>query len=120
MFYLQLPQSTLLLWRPVAVFLSFLAVLSALVAPASTLAEEVRTGKFGGLCLVNTATNTAGDADSAGSHCDLCGSFAIVLPNFTSQNLFSQPVQQAAGIDLPFDLAAAISGLPFIRGPPAL
>lgn len=120
MFYLQLPQSTLPLWRRVAVFLSFLAVLSALVAPASTLAEEVRTGKLGGLCLVNTATNTAGDAESAVSHCDMCGSLALVLPSSTGQAIPSQPGQQVAGNDLPFYLAAAISGLPFIRGPPAL
>jgi len=112
--------STLPLWRRVAAFLSFLAVLSALVAPASMLAEEVRTGKLGGLCLVNTATNTAGDFAPAGSHCDMCGSFALVLPAFTAQPLPSQPSQQVSGIDLPFDLAARISGLPPSRGPPAL
>jgi len=108
------------LWRRIAAFLSFLAVLSALIAPASTLAEEVRTGKLGGLCLVNTATNTTGDVESAGSHCDLCGSFALALPVFTAQTLPSQPGQQVAGVDLPFDLAASISGLPPSRGPPAL
>lgn len=88
------------------------------------LAEEVRTGKLGGLCLVNTAANAAsvgsGDAVPADSHCDMCGSFALVLPAFAAQTLPSQPSQQVAGIDLPFDLAAAISGLPPSRGPPAL
>jgi hypothetical protein len=116
--------STLPLWRRIAVALSFLAVLSALVAPASMLAEEVRTGKLGGLCLVQTAANTAvdgsGDTQPAGSHCDLCGSFALVLPPFAAQSIPSQPSQQVAGIDLPFDVAAAISGLPPSRGPPAL
>jgi len=115
-----LPPSVLPLWRRVAAFLSFLAVLSALIAPASMLAEEVRTGKLGGICLVNTASNVAGDAAPAGSHCDMCGSFALVLPSFTAQTLPSQPSQQVAGIDLPFDLAARISGLPPSRGPPAL
>lgn len=117
-------RSTLPLWRRVAAFLSFLAVLSALVAPAAMLAEEVRTGKLGGVCLVNTAANTAvdgsGDVTPTGSHCDMCGSFALVLPPFTAQAIPSQPGQQVAGIDLPFDLAAAISGLPPSRGPPAL
>jgi len=112
------------LWRRLATFLSFLAVLSALVAPSSMLAEEVRTGKLGGLCLVNTASATAadmaGDAAQAGSHCDMCGSFALFLPPFTAQTLPTQPDQQLAGIDLSFDLAARISGLPPSRGPPAL
>jgi hypothetical protein len=112
------------LWRRVAALLSFLAVLLALIAPASMLAEEVRTGKLGGLCLVNSASgiagDTVGDAAPAGSHCDLCGSFALVLPAFTAQTLPSQPSQQVAGVDFPFDRAAAISGLPPSRGPPAL
>jgi hypothetical protein len=88
------------------------------------LAEEVRTGKLGGLCLVNTASATAADmaddAAPAGPHCDMCCSFALVLPAFTAQTLPTQPGQQVAGIDLPFVLAAAISGLPPSRGPPAL
>lgn len=111
--------STLPLWSRVAAFLSFLAVLSALVAPVSMLAEEVRTGKLGGVCLVNTAANPGGDAAPAGSHCDMCGSFAVVLPALTAQTLPSQPGQQVAGVGLPFDLAARISGLPPSRGPPA-
>ncbi|MFN5938762.1 MAG: hypothetical protein ACK44C_00115 [Polaromonas sp.] len=116
--------SSLPLWRRIAAFLSFLAVLSALVAPAAVLAEELRTGKLGGLCQVNTASATAGgtadDAALTGSHCDMCGSFALVLPAFTAQTLPTQPDQQVAGIDLQFVLAAAISGLPPSRGPPAL
>lgn len=117
-------RSTLPLWRRVAAFLSFLAVLSALVAPAAMLAEDVRTGKLGGVCLVNTAANTAFDGSSdvtpTGSHCDLCGSLALVLPLFGAQAIPSDPSRQVAGIDLPFDLAAAISGLPPSRGPPVL
>jgi hypothetical protein len=50
----------------------------------------------------------------------MCGSFALVLPAFAAQTLPSQPSQQVSGIDLPFDLAARISGLPPSRGPPAL
>ena len=108
------------LWERIAAFLSFLAVLAALVAPASLLAEEVRTGKLGGLCLVNTAVDGSGDTTPSGSHCDSCGSLAFVLPPFAARALPSQPGQQVAGIDLPFHLAARISGLPPSRGPPAL
>ena len=95
-------------------------MLSALIAPATTLAEEVRTGRLGGLCLVNTAVDGSGDVVLSGAHCDSCGSFAFALPAFTAQTLPSQPCQQVAGINLPFDLAARISGLPPSRGPPAL
>lgn len=116
--------SSLPLWRRVAAFLSFLAVLSALASPASMLAEEVLTGKLGGLCLANTASATAadmaGNAAPAGAHCDMCSSFALVLPPFAGPSIPSQPDQQLSGIDLPFVLAAAISGLPPSRGPPVL
>ena len=95
-------------------------MLSALIAPATTLAEEVRTGKLGGLCLVNPAADGSGDVAPSGAHCDSCGSLAFALPPFTKQTLPSQPGQQVAGIDLPFDLAARINGLPPSRGPPAL
>jgi hypothetical protein len=107
------------LWKRIAAFLSFLAVLSALIAPASTLAEEVRTGKLGGLCSASKSVDGFGDAAS-GPHCDLCGSGAAALVHVTAQALFSQPRQLVLGIDLSFDLAADISGLPPSRGPPAL
>jgi hypothetical protein len=116
--------STLPLWKRIAVFLSFLAVLSALSAPASVLAEEMLTGKLGGLCSVNMATNTVLDgsveAAASASHCDACASLAYALPPFASQSLPSQPDLQLAGIELSFDLAALVEGLPPSRGPPAL
>ena len=124
MFNLPSSSPTLPLWKRIAAFLSFVAVLAALVAPAAMLAEDVRTGKLGGVCLVNTAANTAVDGSSdvtpTGSHCDMCGSLALGLPLFGAQAIPSQPGQQVAGVDLPFDLAAAVSGLPPSRGPPAL
>ena len=113
----QFPQA---LWKRIAALLSFLAVVSALIAPASMLAEEVRTGKLGGICLVNNAVDASGDTAPAGSHCDLCGSLAFALPSFALQPLPSQPCQHVAGVLLSFDLAARISGLPPSRGPPAL
>jgi hypothetical protein len=111
---------TLPLWKRIAAFLSFVAVFSALVAPASMLAEEVRTGKLGGVCLVKTVSDGGGDVTPSGSHCDACGSLAFALPPFTVQILPSQPDSKLAGVDLSFDLAARISGLPPNRGPPAL
>ena len=99
-------------------------MLSALIAPASTLTEEVRTGKLGGVCLVNTTSATvdagSGDVTPMGSHCDACGSLAFALPPFAAPTIPSQPRQQVAGIDLSFDLAAAVSGLPPSRGPPVI
>ena len=105
-------------WKRIATFLSFVAVLLALVAPATTLAEEVRTGKLGGLCLANNAAGISGDVTPAGPHCDSCGSLAFVLPSFGVQAVPGQPSHQLAGVDLPFDLAALVEGLPPSRGPP--
>lgn len=113
-------QSAQALWKRIAAFLSFVAVLSALIAPASMLAEEVRTGKLGGVCLVNSASGTSGDLAPSGSHCDSCGSLAFALPPFAAQPLHSHPGHHVASIDLPFELTARISGLPPSRGPPAL
>ncbi len=101
------------MWARLAAWLSFLAVLSALVAPVSMLAQDVRAGKLGGICSVNTAA--AGDSDSsdgspaqAGMHCDLCGSVGLALPAL-----------QVATVNFPADASAAVPGLPFSRGPPS-
>ena len=109
------------LWKRIAAFLSFVAVLSALIAPASALAEEVRTGKLGGVCSVSTAMGgggSSGDAAPAGSHCDSCGSLAFALPPFAAQALPSKPSHHLAGVVFSFDLAALVEGLPPSRGPP--
>ncbi|MCY1165675.1 hypothetical protein D9M73_55860 [compost metagenome] len=117
------------LWARVAAFLSFLAVLSALVAPASMLAEEVRTGKLGGICAVNSASWSgsadAGDAGNgntpqAGSHCELCGASGLVLPPLPVVAIPCFPGNQLASVSLPAHSAGSIPGLPFSRGPPAL
>lgn len=115
------------LWARFAAFLSFLAVLSALVAPATMLAEEVRTGKLGGVCVVNMATQGSADgaadsggASNAGSHCELCGSLAMALPAFEGASIPCEPGTQVADASAPAHLAESIPGLPFSRGPPAL
>ena len=111
------------LWRRIAALLSFLAVVSALIAPASMLAEEVRTGKLGGLCSLSKAVDGAGgvtgDVKPDGQHCDLCGSLALAAPLFAEYPLPSQPDQHLASVDFSFDWAALVEGLPPSRGPPA-
>ena len=115
---------TLPLWKRIAAFLSFVAVVSALVSPAFALAEEVRTGKLGGVCSVSTAVGEGGSGSSsevapAGSHCDSCGSLAFALPPFAAPALPSKPSRHVAGVLLSFDLAALVEGLPPSRGPPS-
>ncbi|WP_143093170.1 DUF2946 family protein [Polaromonas sp. OV174] len=112
-------------WARLAAFLSFLAVLSALLAPASLLAEEVRTGKLGGLCSANMASTSqadggAGELPPAGSHCDWCASMGLLPPPLSLAVIPSYLDQQVAALDVPANLAASIPGLPFSRGPPAL
>jgi hypothetical protein len=112
-------------WARLAAWLSFLAVLSALWAPVSMLAQDVRTGQLGGICSVNTDLASAsdvgsGDAPQAGAHCDLCRSLGWVLPLLAVAAIPSFPGQQVAAVDFPANLATAITGLPFSRGPPAL
>ena len=116
------------LWTRFAALLSFLAVLLALVSPISMLAEDVRTGKLGGVCSLSTLAvstpdaGTPGDAGTpaTGSHCDLCGSLAWALPLLAVVTIPSFPGSQVPAVRLPADVAASSLGLPFSRGPPAL
>ena len=111
-----------------AAFLSFLAVLLALLSPISRLAEEVRSGKLGGVCSPNTQTASTPDAGTSGesgtpvtsSHCDVCGSLAFALPLLAVVTIPSFPGSHVAAATLPVDVAASSIGLPFSRGPPAL
>ena len=48
-----------------AVWLSFLAVLSALAAPAAALSMDMRSGKLGGVCNVETSKGAAFNAASS-------------------------------------------------------
>jgi len=115
---------TLPVWERLAAWLAFLAVLSALWAPVSMLAQDVQTGKLGGICSANTSSSAAGDvsdgdAGSTGLRCDLCGSPGLVLPPLpvAPAACFSgTPVAVAA---VPAVIGAAVPGLPFSRGPPS-
>lgn len=119
------PRPTLPAWQRLAAWLAFLAVLSALWAPVSMLAQDVQTGKLGGICSVNTASSDAGSDSSDGNgptglRCDLCGSLGLVLPPLpvAASTCFDGVVVAVA--DFPAATGAAIPGLPFSRGPPAL
>ena len=119
------PTSRPSLWVRFAAWLSFLAVLSALVAPSSMLAEEVRTGRLGGLCsLTNTPAGNPdagnGQTPLAGSHCDACTALGFVLPVLPVLAIASFAGDKVATVAFPADVAASIPGLPFSRGPPAL
>ncbi|MEO8022809.1 DUF2946 family protein [Polaromonas sp.] len=112
------------LWTRFAAWLGFWAVFSALLAPVSMLAEEVRTGKLGGLCSVAAGTLDAGSGDSsdgfAGSHCDLCGSAGPGLPPLQQASVFPAAVTAMAAVVQDAVRSASSPGLPFSRGPPAL
>lgn len=89
------------------------------------LAEEVRTGKLGGLCSAKTAlADDSGSGTSgalpAGSHCDWCGSMGFALPPLPVSAIPCFPGHQVAALDYPANVAATVTGLPFSRGPPAL
>ena len=112
------------LWESFSVWLGLVAVLSALVVPASLLAEDVRTGRLGGLCSVNAPSAGGFDAEegavaSAGSHCEGC--FSLGLASATGpvcawlQGATGEP---AGRMDSSAVLAMHDHGLPFSRGPP--
>ncbi len=116
---------TLPVWERLAAWLAFLAVLSALWAPLSMLAQDVKTGKLGGICSVNTASSHAGgdaadDDASTGLRCDLCGSLGLVLPPLPVAASPCFAGTAVAVADVPAAAGAAVPGLPFSRGPPAL
>jgi len=112
-------------WARLAAFLSFLAVLSALLAPVSMLAEEVRSGQLGGLCSVNKTSVInpdagGGSAAKAGGHCVWCASLGMALPPLPVSAIPCFPGQQVAALDYPAPTAVSVTGLPFSRGPPVL
>jgi carbohydrate-selective porin OprB len=73
-----------------ALWLSFLAVLSALSAPAAALSMDMRSGKLGGVCNLDSSKGLAfnaasspaqGDAQETSNqgHCTWCGSLGLAL-----------------------------------------
>lgn len=112
-------------WARLAACLGFLAVLSALLAPVSMLAEEVRSGKLGGVCSISQALSGALEFGSdggaplqSGSHCDFCTSLALALPPLTLTVTPCFVGHEFIACYALTNLATAVVGLPFSRGPP--
>ena len=105
--------------------MGFLAVLSALLAPVSLLAQEVRTGKLGGICSLSAVSGNSSDAGPgegphAGAHCELCGAPGWLLPPLAVCAIPCFAGQQVADAGFPADVTVKPPGLPFSRGPPEL
>ncbi len=115
-----MPNSNSQRFARLALLLSFLAVFAALITPSLLLADELRTGKLGGICSAGKSTGGSDDNALDGYHCDTCGSLAFALPIFCLPATLVKPGKQLAGFDLSFALDARISGLPPNRGPPVL
>ena len=123
-------------WARFAAFLSFLAIFLALVAPASMLAQELRTGKLGGICsFTSTSVSTQtfadtfanlnnnsdhNDARTHGASCELCGTLGLVLPILVVASSGPFASDELAAFFLLPPVAPSDPGLPFSRGPPAL
>ena len=117
------PHPTLRLsYARLAVFLSMLALASALFGLVAQLAQDVQMGRLGGVCNASKAFALAGQTGDAASehvHCDLCGAPGIavmptslvVIPSYTGHVL--------AMAAPPSELARFGLGLPNSRGPPS-
>ena len=114
-----------------ALWLSFLAVLSALGAPVSALSMDMRSGKLGGVCNVQGTTSAAfnqasrpasGDAQgtAAQDHCQWCNSSgpALLPTGLPASSLVL--LQPMAAASTPSARALQVTGLPFSCGPPSL
>ena len=105
-------------YKHLALGLSLLALCSALLAPASVLAQELRDGQWIGLCSAAQNSAPSGHADADGGHCDMCGLPGLVLDlpepkGFDGPALRAQAVAaQTLRVPVPAD------GPPPIRGPP--
>ena len=119
------------LWARLAVWLSFLAVLSALGAPVSALTLDVRSGKLGGVCNVDSGKSAAlnaasslaqGDAQEGADHghCTWCGSPGLAVLTAGLPAVSLAPVPPLAAAPAPSARAIQVAGLPFSRGPPSL
>ena len=102
--------------------MSLLAVASALFGPVAQLAQDVQTGRLGGVCNASKAFAAAGqtgDAASEHAHCELCGSFAIALPPTATAAIPSFTGHPLALAEQPSELVRFGLGLPNSRGPPS-
>ena len=97
-------------------------MLSALAAPVSLLAQDVGSGKFGGLCYAEPVMDGLQQEEPTLSHqsghCNLCASSGLALPPLA---VFTQAPALSYELALRMsssDRAVIVNGLPFSRGPP--
>ena len=105
-------------WVRFAAFLSFLAVAAALFTPVAQLADDVRTGRLGGVCSAGKSA-VAGNSVGDNAHRDLCGSLALALPPVVAQPIPTQANRQLVLAAPPSELVRFGLGLPYSRGPPS-
>lgn len=113
------------LWARLAAFLGFLAVLSALAAPVSMLAQDVRAGQLSGICSLTVAhagngDSRSGDVPQAGAHCEMCGVLGWALPPMAMAAIPSFAGHHILVQTFTSTHAATVTGLPFSRAPPTL
>ena len=119
------PRLPLFAWSRWVACLGVMAVVSALWAPVSMLAEEARTGLLGDVCSASAGSDSHADpvhgaAQHAALHCDLCCTALLPLPRLPVSFIPSFPGQQLAFVDFPANWATAVVGLPFSHGPPSI
>ena len=112
-------------WSRWVACLGMVAILSALWAPVSMLAEDARTGGLGGVCSASAGGDRHADpvhgvTPHAAMHCDLCCTALLPLPLLPVNAIPSVPGQQVAVVDVPAHWATVVAGLPFSHGPPSL
>ncbi len=112
-------------WSRWVACLGVLAVVSALWAPVSMLAEEARTGLLGGVCTASAgaerhADPVQGAAQHASMHCDLCCTAWLPLPQLPLSFIPSCPGPHLALVEVPANWATTVVGLPFSHGPPSI
>ena len=97
---------------------------AALAAPVSLMAQDVGSGKFGGICYAEPVLDGLQQGEQEpthpGGHCSLCASSGLALPPlafYTQAPLLSYELALRMA---PSDRAVIVSGLPFSRGPPVL
>lgn len=102
-------------------------MLLALLAPVFMLAQDVQSGKLGGVCslsnlVASSSTDTAAadgrSAQPKGTHCELCSAPGVMLPLLALLVIPTFPGGDIAAVFLPAYRAESIPGLPPSRGPP--
>lgn len=97
---------------------------AALAAPVSLLAQDVGSGKFGGICYAEPVLEVLQQGEPepthAAGHCSLCSSYGLALPPLAVFTHTPVLADELALRMAPSDRAVIVRGLPFSRGPPGL